>query len=684
MMASLSLVILLFSASAKTRPNKETLPPRYKTWLKEEVAYIIGPQEKEVFAKLQTDRERDVFIEAFWKHRDPTPGTPENEFRKEHDRRINYTNHFFGRGTSKPGWKTDRGEMYIILGEPGDIQRFEGQSQIYPSEIWFYQGKTNLGLPPGFNLVFFQKGGIGEYKLYSPFMDGPQALMRSQYEISAESFESYEKLYNIEPLLAQVSLSLIPGEAGATSGRPSLSSGLLIQKILTSPTKLIEERYARKFLEYKDIVEVEYSTNYISNASLIKVIKEQTGVYFVHYAIEPEKLSVNEFQNKYSTTLKLNGTVSDTEGRLIHQFEKNINLSLDQEQMSTLSYTPFMIRDMFPLIPGNYRISILVKNEVSKEFTSFENKLFIPDEEKTLQMTSLLLGYKMIQKKKEDQRLKPFSFGDKQVYFQPNRTFPKQDNMIVAFQIHGVDSLIREKGEFRFTFFKTEEVFRSITRKFEQYPELPNIIETFSLSDFAPAHYRLQVTLMVDGQEVLSDSEDFDITFSESMVRPWIYSKLLPGLQDPVYSHIKGTQLFNSGKINEAKAFLEEAYRQNPESLDYALSLAQVYFRLTEYGNTESVLSPFLERKETPSYELLYFMGKTYKILGKLDKAINMFDKAVSHYGVNIVLLNELGGCYFQLGKPKEALALWEKSLEIQPDQPQIRKKVENLKEKKS
>jgi len=127
--------------------QKVPLSPKYKTWLEEEVLYIIMPIERQVFQKLTTDRERDLFIEAFWKQRDPTPGTPENEFRTEHARRIVYANKNFHRPTPLPGWRTDRGRIYIILGEPNDIERYSGQGQVNSSEVWFYQDKTALGLP---------------------------------------------------------------------------------------------------------------------------------------------------------------------------------------------------------------------------------------------------------------------------------------------------------------------------------------------------------------------------------------------------------------------------------------------------------------------------------------------------------------------------------------------------------
>src|SRR5512136_1545103 len=84
--------------------EKVVLPERYRKWLDEEVVYIIAPRERDVFLQLRSDRERDIFIEAFWKQRDPTPGTPRNEFKDEHYRRLDYATKFYGRGTPLPGW----------------------------------------------------------------------------------------------------------------------------------------------------------------------------------------------------------------------------------------------------------------------------------------------------------------------------------------------------------------------------------------------------------------------------------------------------------------------------------------------------------------------------------------------------------------------------------------------------
>lgn len=675
-------ILLVFVFFGETAAQEIDLPERYKKWLEEEVVYIIAPLEKEVFLKLKTDRERDLFIEAFWKHRDPSPGSPDNEFKNEHYRRINYANHFFGRSTPKPGWMTDQGRIYIILGEPNDIQRFEGKTQTYPTVVWFYQGKTDLGLPPGFNLVFFQEGGTGEFKLYSPLKDGPQALLTSYYGDPMDYVAAFKYLREFEPDLAEVSLTLIPGESMAGMGRPTMSSDILIQRVETTPARYVRERYAQKFLDYKDIVEVEYSTNYIGSNSLVKVLRDPSGIYFVHYDVEPERLSVGMLQEKYYTTLQLNGTVADLQGKTIYQFEKKISLEFDQEQMKELSRRPLSIRDIFPLIPGKFKLSVLVKNEISKEFTSLEKELFIPKDNKNLQMTSLILGYMMKENIPTKNRLRPFQTGRYQIYLQADRTFLRSDNLVTAFQIYGLDQPLKEKGEIRYTFFKNGEEFFTQTKSINEYLDIPNFVDQFSLKEWLPAHYRIQISLWIEGREILFESEEFDVTHAETIPRPWIYSKLLPGTDDPVYFQITGMQLFNSGRMKEARAWLEKSYQAKPDSVDFALNLARLYMDLNEKERIEPVLLPFTSDPQSSKYEVYFLLGKSYQSLGKWEKAIKVFDQAVSSFGLNTVLLNSLGECYFLAGDSGEALAAWEKSLEINPDQPEIKKRIETIKKK--
>ena len=105
---------------ASQKALKQELSSTYKKWLNEDVRYIITPEEMSAFKQLSNDEERDQFIEQFWLRRDPTPDTPENEFKEEHYRRIAYANEHFAAGI--PGWRTDRGRIYIVWGPPDEIE----------------------------------------------------------------------------------------------------------------------------------------------------------------------------------------------------------------------------------------------------------------------------------------------------------------------------------------------------------------------------------------------------------------------------------------------------------------------------------------------------------------------------------------------------------------------------------
>jgi GWxTD domain-containing protein len=676
---SLIIIFLLFPSKGLTEKKSiKELPPRFIQWLKEEVVYIITPTEKDVFLQLETDRERELFIEAFWKHRDPIQGTPENEFKKEHSRRINYANYTLGRSVPKPGWKTDRGRIYIILGEPRDIERIAGESQIYNAEIWFYQGLTKYGLPPGFNLVFYQKDGVGEYVLYSPLVDGPQALLTSYFGDQTDYLAAFKTLKKINPSLARVSLSLIPGES-ARFGRPSLASDILLQNIYRAPQKDLNERYAGKFLMYKDLVEVDYTANYIDNDHSVIILKDPSGIYFVHYVVELMRFSIQQYQDKYSTHLKVNGNVSDLEGKTIYQYEGSISIELSETELKNISYKPFDLYDMFPLLPGTYKFSVIIKNEVSKEFTTLEKDIIIPEDDSTLKMSSLVLGYNLDHVPSKANKVAPFKIGLDQIYHQPKKIFHPQDKLFLVFQILGLTSDLEQRGKLKFEFIKGDEQFLSLTKKVNEYRDRINFKEVFSLQSFPPGYYRIRVTLLDGDHEVLSEEERFEITSASILPRPWVHSKTLSPADDPVYSFILGKQFFSKGKIDKARVKFETAYHKRPDSLRYASGLARAYFALKNYAKTKQILLSIKNQDEI-TYQVYFLLGKSHQALGELDQAVSFYNEAISHFGINMYLLNSLGECYYRLGSEDEALAAWEKSLEINPNQPEIKKKVKAIK----
>jgi GWxTD domain-containing protein len=158
----------------KARNVKVEMKQAYKKWLENDVAYIITSEEKKAFKALATDEERENFIENFWRRRDPNPDTEENEYREEYYERIAYANEHFSSGI--PGWKTDRGRIYIAWGKPDSIESHPsggsyerpsyeggGSTSTYPFEIWFYRHLDEVG--DGLEIEFVDPTGTGEYRL---------------------------------------------------------------------------------------------------------------------------------------------------------------------------------------------------------------------------------------------------------------------------------------------------------------------------------------------------------------------------------------------------------------------------------------------------------------------------------------------------------------------------------------
>lgn len=160
--------------SEKPRNVKPELKKVYKDWLDKDVAYIITDEERKAFKKLETDDERERFIEEFWRRRDPDPDTDENEFREEYYERIAYANEHYASGI--PGWKTDRGRIYITWGKPDEVETHPsggtynresyeggGSTSTYPFERWFYRYLPGVG--SGIEIEFVDPTGSGEYRI---------------------------------------------------------------------------------------------------------------------------------------------------------------------------------------------------------------------------------------------------------------------------------------------------------------------------------------------------------------------------------------------------------------------------------------------------------------------------------------------------------------------------------------
>jgi GWxTD domain-containing protein len=668
-------------AFAQKKKSSKDLPASYRKWLEEEVVYIVTPKEKEVFLQLETDRERDIFIDAFWKQRDPDPLTPENEFKIEHYKRLAYANQFLGKEGPGAGWRSDMGRLYIILGAPQQIERYENLTEIYPVTLWFYDGMAKYGIPNSFYIMFYKKSGTGDYEIYSPLQDGPASLLIHYTGDVADYASAYTALRNVDPTIADASLSFLPEEAGRITS-PSIASEVLVtNKIPSIPRETVKDAYAEKLLAYKDVVEVDYTANYIDSDSLTAVIQEKSGIAFVHYLIEPAKLTFIQAGDRFRAELEVNGKAADLAGNTIYQFDRKVPIDFSREQVDSVRPKLFSFQDLFPLVEGRYKVNILFKNTMSKEFTSVERDITIPPLSGP-RLSSVILANKIIPHSAYRGQNKPFLIGDTQLVPSPRNDFTSQDKLYVYFQIAGLGQDLRDNAVLEYTISREGQTVSSTGKPLASYPDKTNILEEFSLEGLASAYYKIKVSLLDQGRsEVLSEQADFFISQQPVLPRPWVLSMPQPPTADPLFANILGNQFLNRQDFARGKALLADAYSRGPTISQYALDYCRVLLEDKEYRKIKEVAGPFLQTGT--KFDFLLSLGQASQALGELPEAIGYFKEYLAHFGANINVLNSVGDCYYQLGNWEEAGVAWRRSLELSPKQEEVRKKLDSLQEKK-
>jgi GWxTD domain-containing protein len=345
-------IALLFSGNpavmggrtAAAAQAKEPMSEASKQWLEEVVPYIITAREKDVFLNLPTESDRGQFIETFWKKRDPNPQTPENEFKLEYYRRIALANKFFGAG-GVPGWRTDRGRFFILLGPPKEIERDLSPSASVltisqgPKETWQYWGLPNPNLPYNLEITFVDKFGTGNYMLQQSFrkdegrneaFDMSDMTFQFNYlETIAEAmknpFDNLEKLKGV--ITTQVNYNLIPFQYGA---------------------------FSFKGTEKKTLVPLLVS---------------------MPYASLPSKRSGYD----YFFSLNLTINVSNSLGQVVFEASKDINFKKAATELAGVQDGSFRFQTSFSLEPGDYRLHLLVLDNYSGKVGTSHEPVLVPD-----------------------------------------------------------------------------------------------------------------------------------------------------------------------------------------------------------------------------------------------------------------------------------------------------------------
>lgn len=660
--------------------KEKDLPLKYRDWLKL-VSYIILPSERDVFFNLTADRDRDIFIEAFWKQRDPTPGTPQNEFQEEHAKRFNYANEFLRRGTPREGWMTDMGQMHIILGEPSSRERFDGTFGLYPCQVWYYYGDQTKGLPTYFGLVFFQRGGAGEYRLYNPTVDGPSSLIIDTKGLDVNNYgKLYEKIKELAPTLAPVVLSIVPGQI-PYNYTPSPQNSIILADIMASPKKSINAAYATHFLRYKGIVSTEYLTNFVESAVVLALIKDPIlDVDFCHFALSPKKISVDYFQprDQYYCNFKLDVSLRAGE-QIIFQYSKDFPFYFPPDKLTNVQANGVAIEDSFPVIEGKYGLTVLLQNAVGREFTVLEREIVVGIPAGPPRIIGPTLGYDL--QDSASQLHTPFKFMNKQLLVDPSATFSGKDKIAFFLSLFNLTEDVWREGEIAVLikgFREKEPRSKSLTIKLADYPfqKTVGLAESVAAEELAPDYYEILFLLKNGkGEAVAEARSQFIISPQDILPHPVTIAKNFPLVNSYLFYSAVASQYEQVGRTSEAEANFEKALLLNPNFREGLVAYAEF---LLKTGRPDRALEIIERIKTEVSARFDYFLikGRALEAKGDYQPAIENLLQGNKIYNSDTRLLNSLGNCFYKRGQKKEALEALNASLRLNPEQKAVQELI--------
>lgn len=646
----------------------EDLAPKYRHFL-ELIHWISTDRERDTFLRLKNDKLRDRFMELFWRVRDPSPGTPENEYKDEIERRFNYANRRF-RFASIPGWKTDRGRVYIKLGKPISTERFSVSLELYDTEVWYYYGEGRPGLPSHFSVLFYRPRGVGDFKQYSYVSDGPYELLIHREGLDPFNYEAlYERIREIEPTLAPVVLSPIPGEI-PFNFQPSPEADQIMARIMESPVADVDDSYAIKFEKYAGMIELEEANRYIQASFYTRIHwMPDLGFPVFQYAIQPSTLSIGQIDDRYYIVFDVNLQFSDPKtGKPIFQVNKKFSQNFTERQLEQAKRGGILLLDAIPLLPGTYEIKILAKNPINKEFSFYETTLHVPDFEPP-RMDDPILAFES--QPGNPAALTPLQQGIYRYMIDLKQTFVPSERLILASRVYLADERQPHEVTVRIV---TDEVGKDeklvVERKVVTTPStVPNAMDwslTIPLIRMTPGRYRVITHLTVNGQIVGMWQQRFSISAARGIARPLIFSKSIPWSNIFVWNLVAGDQSANMGRWNEAIEWYQKAVAQRPNYFPAVKRLLDAYIMAERYTD----VLEFLSRANVPAdvielYRLLAMNEKAIRCNEHLPKFVDFYNKGYRHWR----LLREIGLCLIQQGKLDEARPFLKDTLNANPNQ---------------
>jgi GWxTD domain-containing protein len=378
----------------KQKALEKELAGPWKKWMDEDVRYIITDEERQGFKRLKTDEERQQFVEQFWLRRDPTPDTEENEYKEEHYRRIAYANDHYASGI--PGWKTDRGMIYIKYG-PADeidshpsggsyerpIEEGGGETSTFPFEDWRYRYLEGVGT----NVII-------------EFVD---TTMSGEYHISLDPEEKDALLYVPGAgltLSEQMGLSTKTNRFNRTDGTHLGTGNQPLPESMNEFTRLSQfanlmKPPAIKFKDLDAVVNSNIRYNTLPMQVRTDYIRVTDATVYANVMVQFKNSDLNYATKDKIAKANINiyGRITTLTRRSVNWFEDTVTSELPAEMLQDAMNGSQIYSKRVPLAPGTYRLNIVAKDLVGNTMNTFESALVVPSyNEDQLGASSLILA----------------------------------------------------------------------------------------------------------------------------------------------------------------------------------------------------------------------------------------------------------------------------------------------------
>ena len=513
--------------AAKRSREQENASRVFKRWLDEDVAYIITNEERAAYNRLKTDEEREQFIEQFWLRRDPTPDTVENEFKEEHYSRIAYANERFASGI--PGWKTDRGRIYILYGKPAEIeshasggtyerpiQEGGGTTSTYPFEVWRYRYIEGIGNEV--ILEFVDPTMSGEYHLTTD-PNEKDALLRVPGAglTFDEQINGTDKGNRINGLGCS---------SGSGFGCNSSALGNSMYGNQFDRIALMANIFKPPEIKFKDleaIVTTKLSFNLLPfrfRTDFVRVT-EDSVLTPITVLLQNKDLAFQEQQGIHRAVVHVYGKVTGITGRVAPGgvFEDTISQDIPDALFKQQLEGGSIHQKIVPLRPGLYKLDLVLKDINSGNVGTVSQRLQVPRfPDEKLQLSSLILADLVENLPPSQIGSGSFILGSNKVRPNVNDDFRHDHPMNLWFQVYNlkVDEASRKPSATVETLITKNG--KEVKKEVEQASELSNaaaqmtLSKSIPLNDFEPGEYSVQVKVTDNlTKDVTASAEKFTV-----------------------------------------------------------------------------------------------------------------------------------------------------------------------------